>query len=664
MIEKRINELIEQLKEWNYEYYTLDDPSVSDQEYDRYMQELIRLEKQHPEFIRADSPTQNVGSNQLSSLPKVVHEIPMLSLGNVFNESEIVAFDERIRKEVSNPYYVCELKIDGLSVSLTYKDGKLQTASTRGDGLVGEDITTNTKMIDSVPKTLKQKIDIEVRGEIFMDKASFDAVNKLQAQKGEKLYANSRNLAAGTIRQLDPKVIKERNLSTFIYHLPNASQYGIHSHHEALEFMEQLGFNVNKKNKVVKSLSELMEFIAFYTENRYNLKYDIDGIVIKLDELQMQEKLGYTAKYPKWATAYKFPAEEVETRLTNIIFTVGRTGKITPNAVLEPVRVAGTSVRKATLHNKDFVEERDIRIGDIVIVRKAGEIIPEVVGVVKDRRTGDEVPFQMIKDCPICKTPLQSMKEDVDYFCPNPHCDARNVEGLIHFVSRDAMNIEGLGEMIMEDFYNLGIIKSIQDIYHLDTKKEELMELEGFAEKKVTNLLEAIEKSKAASLEKLIFGLGIKHVGSKTAKILAKYYKTMDQFMQAEKQELMNIQDIGKGISESIITYFQTEKNQRLIQDLKELGLNMMYLGKEETTNDKFADKTFVITGSLQNLTRQEAKEMIENQGGKTSESVTSKTSALIVGEKPGSKLKKAQDLNIEIWNEETFLEIIENKGE
>jgi len=652
-MKERIDFLVETLNRCNYEYYILDNPTLSDQEYDRYMQELIRLEQAYPEFFREDSPTHRVGAVVLNQFEKVTHEIPMLSLGNVFNEEEVLDFHEKIQKLVESPEYVCELKIDGLAGSFKYEKGVLVRGATRGDGVVGENITTNVKTIHTLPLKLSKPIDIEVRGEIYMSKASFEKANLERAEKKENLFQNPRNAAAGSVRQLDSRVAAKRNLDTFIYHLPNPEDYDLHTHYETLQFMKDLGFKVNETSELKHGIQEVLEYIRYYTEHRHELPYEIDGIVIKLNSIYDQKRLGFTAKYPKWATAYKFPAEEVVTKLVDIKLTVGRTGQITPNAILEPVRVMGSTISKATLHNKENILEKDIRIGDMVVVRKAGDVIPEVVRSLKERRTGVETPYVMELKCPICGSFLQKKEGMVDYFCLNDACEGRHVENLIHFASRDAMNIEGLGDRILEDFYNMGYVKSILDIYHLDQYQEELMELEGFGPKSVKNLLEAVEKSKQNSLEKLLFGLGIRQVGSKTAKLLAKLYGTMDALREATLEELKEIKDIGPTISSSLVTYFC--ENKDFLDDLKELGLNMTYFGSKEESNPNFQGRTFVVTGTLSSYTRDEISEKIEILGGKVTSSVTKKTDVVLVGENPGSKHEKAQKLGIEIWSEENF---------
>lgn len=658
---KRIEELVKIINEADYNYHTLDNPTITDQEYDKYIRELFDLESEYPEYILENSPTHRVGGKVLDEFSKVTHKIPMMSLSNVFNESEIRAFDERIRKEGYNPEYVCELKIDGLSVSLTYEHGSLVSASTRGDGVVGEDITNNVRTIKTVPLKINKDIDIEVRGEIYMSKKVLEAINRNRKENNLPLLQNARNAAAGSIRQLDSKVAASRKLDTFIYHLPNPLDYGINTHYEALLYMKTLGFKTNPNNRIVNNINEVIEFINYATKNRDNLPYDIDGVVIKVNDINMQKHLGFTAKYPKWATAYKFPPTQVFTKLTDIIFTVGRTGQVTPNAVLEPVLIQGSTVRKATLHNEAYVIDHDIKIGDIVEVIKAGDVIPAVLGPVKERRTGTEKDFEMIKKCPICDSFLIKNEGEADYFCKNEHCPARNIESLIHFVSRDAMNIDGLGESIIEDLYNLKYIKTVSDIYLLGKYKKDIMELEGYGEKSVTNMLNAIEESKNNSLEKLLFGLGIRQVGAKTAKILASRYITMDNLINTTKEELSNIHDIGNIIADSIINYFNDSKNISEINKLKELGINMKYLGSlNSKQNDLITGKTFVITGTL-SKDRNEIKELLESFGGNVSGSVSKKTDVVIKGDNPGSKYDKAVSLGITIWGESELNDVIKD---
>lgn len=654
-MKERMDELIEIINEADYNYHTLDNPTITDQEYDKYLRELIEIEENHPTWVREDSPTQHAGGKIIEGFEKVTHKIPMMSLSDVFSESEVIAFDERIQKDGFHPEYVCELKIDGLSVSLLYEKGKLVRAATRGDGTIGEDITHNAKTIKVIPLKLKEEVDIEVRGEIFMNKKTLEKLNEERKKNGQPLLQNCRNAAAGSIRQLDSKIAAQRKLDNFIYHLPNPLDYGIHTHSEALEYMKKLGFKINPNNRVVKNINEVLEFIEEKGKERDSLAYDIDGIVIKVNNIDDQQRLGSTAKYPKWATAYKFPAKEVLTKLTDIIFTVGRTGQITPNAVLEPVIVAGSTISRATLHNEDYVKEKDLKIGDIVSIRKAGDVIPEVVEVKKERRTGKEKDFVMITNCPMCNTPLVKKEGQVDYYCPNKKCPARNIESLIHFVSRDAMNIDGLGDRIMEDFYNFHFIATIPDIYALKEHEKDLTRLEGYGEKSVTNLLNAIEESKNNSLEKLIFGLGIPHVGAKTAKLLAQKYKTLRNLMEQTEEELTKVPDIGGIIAKSVVDYFNDPHHKAIVEELMDLGINTIYLGQEIVENEEFSGKSFVLTGSLTIFTREEAKEKIESLGGKTVDSVSKKTSVVIVGEKPGSKYDKALKLGIPIWTEEEF---------
>ena len=656
----RIEELVKIINEADYNYHTLDNPTITDQEYDKYIRELFDLEEKYPEFIREDSPTHRVGGKVLDSFNKITHKIPMMSLSNVFNEEEIREFDARIRKEGIIPEYVCELKIDGLSVSLIYENGKLVSGATRGDGVTGEDITENVKTIKTIPLKLDKNIDIEVRGEIYMSKKVFESINKIREEEGKPLLQNPRNAAAGSIRQLDSKVAASRKLDSFIYHLPNPEEYGIKTHLDALKFMKDLGFKTNPNNRLVGNIDEVMEFINYHTVNRNKLPYEIDGVVIKLNNLKDQKEMGFTSKYPKWATAYKFPATEVLTKLTDIIFTVGRTGQITPNAVLEPVLIQGSTVRRATLHNEKYVIDHDIKIGDIVSIIKAGDVIPAVLGPKKERRTGNEIDFKMITKCPICDTYLIKKEDEADYFCPNEHCPARKIESLTHFVSRDAMNIDGLGDAIVEDLYNLKYVSKISDIYDLGKYKKGIMELEGYGEKSVNNLLDAIESSKSNSLERLIFGLGIRQVGSKTAKILAKHYLTMDNLINTTKEELSSIHDIGDIIAENILKYFSNEKNIEEINKLKNYNLNMNYIGSVESTNNELiSGKTFVITGTL-SRPRDEIKEILETNGGNVTTSVSKKTDVVIVGTDPGSKYDKAVELGITIWGEDELKDIFE----
>ena len=653
-MKERMQELIDILNEANYNYYALDNPTITDQEYDRYMQELLRLEEKYPEFKRDNSPTNRVGGMVIDEFKKVTHKIPMLSLSNVFNESDIISFDDRVRKEVSNPKYVVEPKIDGLSVSLYYEDGEFVRAATRGDGVVGEDITHNVLTIKNVPLKLRENVTIEVRGEIYMDKDTFNNINEERKRNGFPLFANPRNTAAGSIRQLDSKIAASRNLKTFIYHLPNALDYGIHYHSEALEYMRKLGFTVNENITCVDNITDLLDFISYWTENRDSLPYEIDGMVIKLNDIDEQQRLGFTAKYPKWATAYKFPATRVLTKLKDIKFTVGRTGQVTPNAILEPVRLMGSVISKATLHNEDYVLSKDIRIGDIVSIIKAGDVIPRVHESIVERRTGDEIPFVMTNVCPICGSKL--VKKDASYYCVNPICDAKNIERLIHFASRDAMNIDGFGEQIVEDFYNMGYLKNFIDFYSLKKYKNELMELEGFGTKSINALISSIEDSKNNSLERLLFALGIRYVGNKTAKILAKRFKDIDVLMNLSYDDLVDVRDIGDVIAKSVVDYFSNDNNIKLISDLQKIGVNMKYTGSIEILDDEFAGKTFVLTGTLENYKRNDLKNIIESKGGNVSGSVSKKTDVVIAGADPGSKYDNALKLGITIWNENDLI--------
>ena len=657
----RIDELINKINKWNYEYYTLDNPSVPDQEWDSAIYELKRLELKYPEYVREESPTRRVGGTILDKFEKAVHKIPLFSLSDIFNENEVIAFDERIKKEKIKPTYVCELKIDGLAVSLTYEKGLLVRGATRGDGVIGEDITNNVRTIKSIPLKLREDVDIEVRGEIYMSKKALADINEQRKVDGLDLLKNPRNAAAGSIRNLDSKVTASRNLDAFIYHLPNPSDYNIEDHHKALEYMKKLGFVVNQNVKHVDDIKGAVDYISEWAKKREALPYDIDGVVIKLDNIKDQTKMGYTSKFPKWATAYKFPATEVVTKLKDIIFTVGRTGQITPNAVLEPVLVQGSVIARATLHNEKNVVDKNIKIGDMVTIRKAGDVIPEVVAVKLDRRDGTEKDFKMISTCPMCGSILAKRDNEADHFCINENCSARNIGGLVHFASRDAMNIDGLGERIIEDFYNLGFIKKITDIYHLDKYREELTELEGFGDKSIDNLLESIENSKRNSLEKLLFGLGIRQVGNKMAKVLSKKYLKLDNLIQATKEELEGIADVGPITAEEIVTYFANPDNMEIVKELEATGLNTTFLGKVEinNNNDFIYGKTFVITGTL-SKPRNDIKEELEAQGAKVTDSVTTKTDVLIAGAEAGSKYNKAEELNITIWDEQQLNQMLQ----
>lgn len=658
-MKQRYDELIALIEKANYEYYTLDNPKLTDREYDNMMSELLDIEEKYPELRRPDSPTQKVGGEIISEFKKVHHKIPMFSIADVFNESEIVAFDERVRKEFPNPSYVCELKIDGLAVSLIYENGIFKSAATRGNGTIGEDITHNVKTIKSLPLRLNKPETIEVRGEIYMPKKSFNKLNEQREKNGEPLFQNPRNAAAGSIRQLDSSIAKSRNLDAFLYHVPATTKK---THYEALMELKELGFIVNPNIKLVHNISEILDYIEEWTARRDELPYEIDGIVIKVNDIHMQKELGNTAKYPKWVIAYKFPAEEVKSKLTDIVCTVGRTGQITPNAVFDPVKVMGSTIRRATLHNEKYIQDKDLRIGDMILVHKAGDVIPEVVGPVLSERKTELPIYHMPDTCPICGTKLVPTESQIDLMCPNDDCPARNIESLIHYSDRKAMNIEGLGERIIEDFYNMHIINNIIDIYNLKDKKEELIELEGFGDKSVNNLLETIENSKKVSLEKLLYAIGIKGIGEKNAKILAKKYNTLDKLMAASEAELQSIPDIGPILAQNIIIFFNTPENIELINNLKSIGMNTTYLGTTTKENENFIGKRFVVTGTLQKYTRDEIQALIEENGGLWSSSVTKNTAAVIVGDNPGSKYDKAKELNIPIWSETDFEEQLKSK--
>ncbi|MBE3569446.1 MAG: NAD-dependent DNA ligase LigA [Bacillales bacterium] len=658
--EKRVRELHERLNQYSYEYYVLDQPTVPDAEYDRLMQELIEIENAFPELRTPDSPTQRVGGQPLEAFQKVRHDIPMLSLANAFGEGDLRDFDRRVRESLNEEYsYVCELKIDGLAVSLTYENGVFVQGSTRGDGAIGEDITMNLRTIRSIPLKLKEPVSIEVRGEAFMPKKSFERLNRERQERGEMLFANPRNAAAGSLRQLDPTIAASRNLDIFLYGIGNPGNANIQSHSEGLDYLDRLGFKTNKERRKCKDIEEVIQYIKEYTEKRPTLPYEIDGIVMKVDSLAQQEKLGNTAKSPRWAIAYKFPAEEVVTKLLDIELSVGRTGVVTPTAVLEPVRVAGTTVQRASLHNEDYIREKDIKMGDEVVIKKAGDIIPEVVRPIIERRTGEEKEFHMPDHCPECGSELVRLNGEVALRCINPKCPAQIREGLIHFVSRNAMNIEGLGEKVIAQLYREQLLKDVADIYQLT--KDQLLQLERMGEKSVSNLLKAIEDSKENSLERLLFGLGIRHVGAKAAKTLAIHFETLDRLMTADVDELTAIPEVGEKMADAVVTYFHQPEVLELIQELKQAGVNMVYKGPKPVSGDQsnsyFSGKTIVLTGKLEALTRNEAKEKIEALGGNVSGSVSKKTDLVIAGADAGSKLAKAREFGIEIWDEEKLLE-------
>ncbi|WP_368997070.1 NAD-dependent DNA ligase LigA [Caldifermentibacillus hisashii] len=658
---KRVDELHKLLNQYGYEYYVLDKPSVPDSEYDKRMQELIALETEFPQLKTPNSPTQRVGGEVLEGFQKVRHRIPMLSLANAFNEVDLRDFDRRVRQTVGDTAYVCELKIDGLAVSLRYENGVFVQGSTRGDGTVGEDITVNLRTVRSIPLQLTEKVTIEVRGEVFMPKRSFAKLNKEREENGEILFANPRNAAAGSLRQLDPKIAASRNLDVFLYAIGENHLELIERHSEGLNYLDRLGLKTNQERRLCSTIDDVLEYIKEWQEKRPDLPYEIDGIVVKVDRYDQQEKLGTTVKSPRWAIAYKFPAEEVMTKLIGIDLSVGRTGVVTPTGILEPVRVAGTTVQRASLHNEDLIKEKDFRIGDYVIVKKAGDIIPEVVRSVPEKRTGKENPFAMPTHCPACGSELVRLEGEVALRCINPKCPAQIREGLIHFVSRNAMNIDGLGEKVITQLFQENLVADVADIYKLT--KDQLIQLERMGEKSVQNLLTAIEASKENSLERLLFGLGIRHVGAKAAKILAQTYEHIDRLMDAKEEELQAITDIGEKMANSIVTYFQAPEVKELIDELKSLGVNVTYKGERPQNiadiESPVAGKTIVLTGKLTNLSRNEAKEKLEQLGATVTGSVSKKTDIVIAGADAGSKLEKAQSLDIEIWSEEQFLEIL-----
>jgi DNA ligase (NAD+) len=658
--EKRIDELRSQLNHYGYEYYVLDKPSVPDAEYDKLMQELIELEELFPQLKTADSPSLRVGGTILDMFEKVEHRTPMLSLGNAFNELDLRDFDRRIRQVVGDDFsYVCELKIDGLAVSLRYEDGLFIQGATRGDGSIGEDITANIKTIKSIPLRLRENVSLEVRGEAYMPKRSFEALNQAREERGEELFANPRNAAAGSLRQLDPKIAAFRRLDVFLYGIGNIGENsGIDSHSEGLDYLDRLGFKTNQERRRCTAIDEVIEYVNSWVEKRPHLPYEIDGIVIKVNSYSHQAALGTTAKSPRWAIAYKFPAEEVVTTLLEIELSVGRTGVITPTAILKPVKVAGTTVQRASLHNEDLIREKDIKLGDKVVVKKAGDIIPEVVNVLADQRTGEEIEFHMPTHCPECDSELVRLEGEVALRCINPKCPAQLREGLIHFVSRVAMNIEGLGEKVISQLFAGKLIADVADIYKLT--REQLLALERMGEKSASNLIKAIEASKANSLEKLLFGLGIRHVGAKAAKTLAQEFGTMENLAHASKEDFLAINEIGDKMADAIVAYFEKEEAVELINELAAAGVNMEYKGSRPVSGEEsdsiFAGKTVVLTGKLERLSRNEAKEKIEALGGNVAGSVSKKTHLVIAGAEAGSKLTKAQVLGIEVWDEEKLL--------
>lgn len=658
--ENRILFLRKELEKYSIEYYVYDNPSVSDQEYDRLMQELMALEEKHPEMYDANSPSQRIIGQVLEGFEKVRHDSQMLSLGNVFNYEEIEEFVTRIQGSVKDAEFVVECKYDGLAMSLIYENGSFVRAVTRGDGLVGEDVSANIKTIQSIPMHIPERRHVEVRGEVYMPKKSFEELNERQKKNNQALFANPRNAAAGSIRQLDSSVCASRKLDAYWYYFQNAQDFGILTQQEALDRMRSLNFKVNPLYKVCKNTKEIWEFIQSIQEKRNDLPYEIDGMVIKLNSLSDQRTLGSTAKVPRYATAYKFPAERVQTRLLDIVITVGRTGKITPNAVLEPVRIAGTTVSAAQLHNEDMILSKDLRINDIVVVQKAGEIIPEVVSSVKERRDGSQVPYVYPTHCPVCGSRLVRLEGEAAHYCINQDCPARVVESMIHFASRDAMDIDTLGDKKIEQLHEFGFLNSIEDIYFLHEHREELLEKRGYQKKSVDKMLETIETSKKQPLALLLYGLGIRQVGKKAAAILANYFVSMDALMKADVDTLVSINDIGPITAQSIVEFFKDESNQKLIQTLKEQGLNMIQ-EKQEIKASRFTNKTVVLTGTLEHYTRNEAKEILENLGANVSGSVSKKTDYVIYGTAAGSKLAKAQNLGVATMSEEEFVEEVEN---
>ncbi len=653
-------QLVRLIERYSKEYYVDDNPSVSDAEYDQKMEQLIALEREFPELVSITSPTQRIGGTILKGFKKIRHEIPMMSLGDVFNTDELTEWVKKVEKDLEerDVEFSLEMKIDGLSMSLIYEDGILQSCSTRGDGTIGEDVTVNVLTIPSIPTRIDAKGHIEIRGEVYMPKKSFLELNKEREKNGEPLFANARNAAAGSIRNLDSSIAKSRKLDAWWYYLENANQLGFKKHTDALNYVKSLGFKVNPETKAISGIDNILEYVAKYNKLRNSLEYDIDGIVLKVNDFSKYDILGYTAKTPKWAIAYKFPPEEVITKLEDIVFSVGRTGKITPNAVLDPVRVAGSLVSRATLHNEDFILEKDLKIGDYVTLRKAGDIIPEVVKVIKERRDGSEKDFKMIENCPDCGSKLERI--EAIHYCLNPNCPSRIIESLIHYASKDAMDIEGMGEKVVEELFNQNYLTDIPSIYTLSKYRMDIINSDGWSYKSVDNLLNAIERSKANSLEKLLFGLGIKEVGSKMAKTLAKLFSNIDNLASKTVEDLLKVNDIGEVCANSIYNFFRNEKNINLINKLKEYNVNTTYLGSNLINeNNFFFNKKVVLTGTLENYDRKEATKILEDLGAHVSGSVSKATDIVLAGENAGSKLTKAQNLNIYIMSEEEFKEKI-----
>ena len=644
---KRMNELVALLNRYATEYYTSDNPSVSDSEYDRLYRELVELESAYPDQVLADSPTHRVGGKVLDGFEKYSHQYPLYSLQDAFSREELEAFDARVRKEMAHPTYICELKIDGLSISLTYEKGILLAGATRGDGSIGENITENLKRVNDIPLTLPEELDITVRGECYMPRASFDQVNQARQENGEPEFANPRNAAAGTLRQLDTAVVAKRNLATFLYQ--EASPSTRDSQEKVLNHLEQLGFVVNSKRILAENIDEIWDFIQEVGKERDNLPYDIDGVVIKVNELASQEELGFTVKAPKWAVAYKFPAEEKEAKLLSVDWTVGRTGVVTPTANLTPVQLAGTTVSRATLHNVDYIAEKDIRKNDTVIVYKAGDIIPAVLRVVESKRISEE-KLDIPTNCPSCDSNLLHFEDEVALRCINPRCPAQIMEGMIHFASRDAMNITGLGPSIVEKLFAANLVKDVADIYRL--KEEDFLLLEGVKEKSASKLYQAIQASKENSAEKLLFGLGIRHVGSKASQLLLQHFHSIENLAQADPEEVASIESLGGVIAKSLQTYFATEGSEILLKELKEAGVNLDYKGQMVVADAALSGLTVVLTGKLERLKRSEAKSKLESLGAKVTGSVSKKTDLVVAGSDAGSKLQKAQELGIEVRDE------------
>ena len=656
-IKEEISKLVSLLNKYSYDYYVEDNPQISDTEYDTLYKQLEKLEEKHPEFILENSPTQRVGDKVLDEFEKITHKVPMLSLSNTFSTEDLRDFDSRVKKLVPNDKveYICELKIDGLAISINYENGKLVSAATRGDGTVGEDVTENIKTIFSIPKILKDERSFEVRGEVYLPRKSFDLLNQERENNNEVLFANPRNAAAGSLRQLDSKITAKRRLSAFIYSI--IGDDSIISQEHALNIAEDYALPVNSNYKLCKDINEVINYINYWTENKKDLPYDIDGIVIKVNSYSTQEEVGYTQKSPRWATAYKFPEEELATKLLDVELSVGRTGIITPVAILDPIIISGSTVSKASLHNKDIIDELDIHIGDMVVVKKAGEIIPKVVRVVKELRTEGTNKYIMPTVCPSCKEQTYIKDDDPFTRCKNPDCPDQNIRKIIHFASREALNIEGLGDKVVATLYEQGIISHTIDLFSLDRTR--LVSLDRMGEKSVDNLLNAIENAKQSSLDKVIFALGILNVGKKASKILAEKYLNLTNFMNATLDELINLDDVGQITADSILDYLSDQNNIKFINDLIGVGMNPQYEIKQVNTDNIFAGKTVVLTGKLVELTRNEAKEYLEKNGAKVTGSVTSKTDLVIAGEKAGSKLTKAEQLGIEVINEEQFANMV-----